>query len=174
MDLSGIVITTDRLKLVPLSEKYAQDIFKELTPEVTTYMFPRSPQKIEETLEYINSQISKIKSGEEMPVVILDKNSGEFLGGGGAHKLSTNTPELGIWIKKSAHGHKFGLEAVVGLKNWIEKNIQFEYIIYPVDRQNIASVKIAEFIGGIVEKEYQKPNASGKMLDLIEYRIYKK
>ena len=173
-DLSQITIYTERLSLVPLSETYAQTICEEFTEEITTYMFPRSPKKIEETLAYIHTMIPKIAKGEELAVVILSKDTGEFLGGGGAHNLTTPTPELGIWIKKSAHGNNFGKEAVQALKQWIDENIPYTYIIYPVDRRNIPSRKIAESLGGIIEKEYQTKNMAGDTLDEIEYRIYKK
>lgn len=172
-DLSDVIILTERLRLIPMSEKYASTIFNEFTKEITTYMFPRSPKKIEETLAYIRSNLPKITRGEELPVVILDKITGEFMGGGGAHKLKTNTPELGIWIKKSAHGHKYGREAVRGLKEWMDKNIPYIYIIYPVDKRNTASRKIAESVGGVIKKEYKQKNMAGNILDEVEYWVYK-
>src|SRR6185437_7906372 len=103
-------------------------IFKEFTPEITTYMFPSSPKEISETQAYIDSMQPKLQTGEEFPVVILHKTTGEFLGGAGIHKLHTKTPELGIWIKKSAHGNKYGQEAVAGLKKWIDDTISYHYI----------------------------------------------
>ncbi len=172
MDFSRVLINTDRLKLIPTSPKYAFDIFKEFTDEITTYMYPKPAEKIEDTLNFINTSISKMENGEEVQVVILDKETGEFLGHGGIAKLKTKTPELGIWIKKSAHGHKYGKEAVKGLKDWIDKKIDYKYIIYPVDKRNIGSRKIAEFLGGVIEDEYKKENMSGNILDEVEYRIY--
>ena len=174
MDLTNTVITTERLKLVALSEKYAEDIFKEFTPEITHYMFPKSPDKIEETLDYIRGALPKIQKGEELPVVILQKDTGEFLGAGGVHKIATSKPELGIWIKKSAHGNTYGREAVTGLKKWIDEHVDYTYIVYPVDRNNVASRKIAESLGGVVEAEYPKKNGAGIVMDMVEYRIYKK
>ncbi len=173
MDLSKTIITTDRLKLIPLSMEYADIIFKEFTEEITTYMFPRSPKKIAETIEYINSMKPKIKSGEELPVAILNKETGEFLGGGGVHNLKTDTPDFGIWIKKSAHGNKYGREAVTALKEWIDKNIPYTFLKYPVDKRNIPSRKIAESLSGIIKKEYKTTNLSGNILDEVEYWIYK-
>jgi len=173
-DLTKEIIITDRLKLVSLSEKYARDIFENLTDEITTFMNPRSPKDIQETLDYIHAEIPKMQKGEELAVVILEKNTGEFLGGGGAHHLDTDIPELGIWIKKAAHGHGYGKEAVTGLKQWLDEHIAYTYIKYPVDKKNIPSRRIAESLGGVVEDEYKKPNMSGNVLDEVEYRIYRK
>lgn len=171
-DLTKEVIITERLKLVALSEEYVQDIFENLTDEITTYMNPSSPKRIEETQAYIFSQLPKMQRGEELAMVILDKETGEFLGGGGAHNLNSDIPELGIWIKKSAHGHGYGKEAVTALKQWLDEHIVYTYIKYPVDKKNTPSRKIAESLGGVIEDEYKKTNMSGNVLDEVEYRIF--
>ena len=76
-------------------------------------------KEIRETEDFVNSSIQKMKNGEELQVVILNKITGEFLGHGGISKLKSETPELGIWIKKRAHGNKYGREAAKGLKKWM-------------------------------------------------------
>lgn len=171
MDILKTIIKTDRLLLVPISIQYSQDIYREFTPEVTRYMYPRTPEKIEETIEYIQDRTERMKRGEEIVVTILDKYTKEVLGGSGLHHLKTRELEFGIWIKKGAHGNKYGQEAIGGLKNWAEKNFDFDYFIYPADRNNIPSRKIAESLGGKIHKEYQHKSLSGRMLDIVEYRI---
>ncbi len=173
MNLSNVTIITERLKLVPVSEKYAETIFKEFTPEVTTYMFPKSPETINDTLAFIKMAQEQLAKGESLNVSILDFQTGEVIGGGGINHINTNTHELGIWIKKGAHGHKYGREAVRGLKDWADENLKYEYLIYLVDRRNVPSRKIAESLGGVVRKEYKKVNQSGTELDEVEYWIHK-
>ncbi len=172
MNLLSVIIESERLKLVPTSDKYAQDIFKEFSDELTVLMYPKPAKKIEETLSFINISRRAMEKGEQLQVVILNKLTNEFIGHGGVSKFNTDTPELGIWIKKSAHGHKYGREAVKSLKEWIDKNKSYKYIIYPVDSRNIPSRKIAESLGGVIEDEYKKKNMAGNMLDEVEYRIY--
>ena len=172
VNLLKVIIETPRLKLVPTSLQYAPEIFKEFTQEITTFMYPKPAKEIKETEAFINTSIKEMENGETLQVVILNKNTGEFFGHGGAKNLKTDTPELGIWIKKGAHGNKYGREAVTGLKQWVDENIKYKYVIYPADRRNIASRKIAESLGGILEDEYPKENASGNILDMVEYRIY--
>lgn len=171
-DLNNVIIESERLKLVPTSEQYAQDIFTEFTDEVTIFMFPKTPEKIDETLAFIRSSQEKMTKGEALEVAILNKATGEFLGHGGVSKLNTDTPELGIWIKKGAQGNKYGREAVTALKEWVDKNRKYRFIVYPVDKRNIPSRKIAESLGGVIEAQYHKPNMAGKILDEVEYRIY--
>lgn len=174
MDLLKVVITTVRLKLVPTAEKYSHDIFKEFTAEITKYMFPKPAARIKETLAFIKTSRKKMASGEEFQVVVLNKDTGEFLGHAGIRGVNTSTPELGVWIKKSAHGNKYGKEAIGGLKKWIDKNINYTHIKYPVERHNVASRKIAEALGGVVKAQYPKTNASGRLLDEVEYHIFPK
>lgn len=173
MDVTQTIILSERLMLVPVSMEFAQVIFENFTREITTYMFPKANETIDDTKNFINSVIRTMQKNEELVIAILDKNTDEFLGVGGIHKIKTKTPEFGIWIKKSAHGNKYGREAVTALKKWADEHIAYDHLIYPVDRKNISSRKIAESLGGKVEKEYKKENMSGKVLDEVEYHIYK-
>ncbi len=173
MNFSKITIITDRLFIVPVSLQYKEEIFKEFTPDVTYFMYPKSPKEIEETEEYIKSSQEKIKEGSDLNLTILKKDTHEFLGGCGLHQLKTKVLKFGIWIKEDAHGNKYGAEAISGLKKWAEDNLDFDYFIYPVDINNIPSRKIAESLGGIVHKEYKQKSLSGRVLDEVEYRIEK-
>lgn len=172
MNLLDVCISTTRLTMRPVSEKYAQYIFTEFTPKITTYMFPKSPDTIAETLKFTSEAHGKMKAGRALHLSIFLTATEEFLGGAGVEKLNTNTPELGIWIKETAHGNHFGKEAVEGLKQWVEKQYSYDHLIYPVDKRNIPSRKIAESLGGIQKKDYQKINGAGNVLQTIEYWIY--
>lgn len=171
-DFSQLHISTPRLELTPISMDYLEIIFSSFTPEITQYMFPKSPTDISETENFINDMLVKTKKGEDICLVILDKKK-QFIGIVGVHEAHTNTPDLGLWLKKSAHGNKYGLEAITALKEWVEKNLEYFYLAYPVDRRNIASKKIPEALGAQVEAEYQKQALSGNILEILEYRIYK-
>ena len=70
-------------------------------------------------------------------------------------KSSVITPEFGIWLKIGAHGKKLGREAIETLALWAVDNIDFEYAIYPVDRANVSSCKIPEYLGGTITPEVE-------------------
>ncbi|PIU35736.1 hypothetical protein COT03_01065 [Candidatus Shapirobacteria bacterium CG07_land_8_20_14_0_80_39_18] len=59
-------IETDRLLLVPISLDFDKDIFREFTKEITVYMFPKPPDKMEETKEFIKSSIEKMEKNEDL------------------------------------------------------------------------------------------------------------
>jgi ribosomal-protein-alanine N-acetyltransferase len=56
--------------------------------------------------------------GEELVCFAILKGTKEFVGTVGLHRVNTATPELGCWVKRPAHGNKYGREAIHGLKKW--------------------------------------------------------
>lgn len=171
MNLLNLEISTNRLLLQPLSMKYKEDVFWEFTLEITTYMYPCPAQDISETEVFIQEVIEDLADGIALGLVILKKESQEFLGCASLHDLTRPKPELGIWLKKTAHGHKYGLEAITALKNWADENLYYQALLYPVDRVNIPSRKIPEALGGKIVREYNKLNMRGKNLNVLEYHI---
>ena len=67
--------------------------------------------------------------------------------------LSFLLSEPGIWLKKDAHGKRYGREAIRIVSNRAVDNLDFDYLVYPVDRDNIPSRKIPESMGGLVFEE---------------------
>jgi [ribosomal protein S5]-alanine N-acetyltransferase len=172
LNLNEVEIKTERLTLRPVTSDYAGIIFKEFTPEITRYMVPPSPKEINETLAFINETTALRKKNLELVVVILGKESEEFLGIAGLHaRNNPKEPEFGIWLKKGAHGSRFGKEAIHGLYQWAKENLAVDAFIYPVDKANIQSKKIPESLGGVIIKEVMAPTMSGGMLDEVIYRI---
>jgi|GEM_PF-126375 len=173
MNLLDVEIITPRLILRPVSRQDRDDIFAEFTPEITTYMVPAPPRSPQDTAAFIEDAIAKLERGTDLNVAILEKQSHTFLGCAGLHSSHLPHPELGIWLKKSAQGQKYGLEAIAGLKAWAEDHLDCEYLVYPVDRNNIASRQIAEALGGTIARVYTRPTQRQTQLQAVEYRIPK-
>lgn len=174
MNLFKVKIKSKRIKLVPTSDIYAQEMHNEFTPEITKYMMPKALENIEETHDYLKTTKSRMEKGDDLILTILKNENNEYLGQCGIHKLKSLTPSFGIWIKKSAHGNNYGKEAIQLAKDWCDKNLNYKYITYPVDKRNIGSRKIAESLNGVIKKDYKTKNESGFMLDEVEYWIYPK
>jgi RimJ/RimL family protein N-acetyltransferase len=172
MNLLNVEIETNRLLLIPIGLEYKEEIFSEFTEEIATYMYPRPAKTIAETELFIKDSRKELKKGINLQLVILEKDFEEFLGCAGLHDIDKE-PQLGIWLKKSAHGNRYGLEAITAIKEWADENLDYEYLIYPVDQENIASRKIPESRGRKIVREYEKLNLSGNILNIVEYRIYK-
>lgn len=176
MDLTKIDFETNRLRLVTQVKNYHEfdkEIFKELNEEITAFLICEPFNILEETKKAVSNRYEKILAGKDISLRVLDKKTEEFLGHATLTEVDTQTPELGIWIKKSAHGSGYGKEAMQGLKEWAEKHLNYDYLLYPVDKRNISSIKIAESLGGVIGRMYDKKFKSGKLLHTIDYKIYK-
>ena len=172
LDFTRVNITSERLLLTTNLKRYSEDIFREFNDDIIQYMLPRPAEKIEETMAFINDSLIGMRGGWNLALTITIRKSGAFLGCCGLHgKGRYRTPELGIWIKKSAHGHKYGREAIQALAFWAYEHLDLDFLIYPVDRANIPSRKIAESLGGQVFEEKQVKTARGGFLDEVKYKI---
>ena len=75
-------------------------------------------------------------------------------------------PELGLWLKESAHGQGFGREVVAALVEWGHATLGKGSFIYPVAVQNTASRRIAENLHGEIIGNRTNPK-----YDSVVYRI---
>jgi RimJ/RimL family protein N-acetyltransferase len=112
------------------------------------------------------ANISKSADLDEIRFVVRIKEKNECLGVVGLEKSQTLTPELGIWLKETAHGQGYGYEAVLSVVNWASASFKFDSFIYPVAIQNTASRRIAEKLGGKIFQERK-----GSKYDSVVYKI---
>jgi RimJ/RimL family protein N-acetyltransferase len=157
--------------MVPVSPVYREDIFREFTDEITVFMAPPTPKDISETDAFIKKARQEMQEGIDATFVITKKDTGEFIGCCGVHKVNTPTPEFGIWTKKSSHGNKYGREAMEAAKKWADEHLQYDYIRYPVAKENTASRKVAESLGGVVARELTGKTGRGTLMEQVEYHI---
>lgn len=170
--LLDTVIESDRLRLTPTTASDADAIFETFTADITRYMFPKPAQQLEETLEFIEKSREATRAGANLQLTISLKASSEFLGCCGLHGYeSVRVPELGVWLKQSAHGHGYGKEAIVALVHWAVEQLDVNGFVYPVDRRNAASRRIPEALGGVVVSAAITEGLGGNRLDVVTYRI---
>lgn len=171
--LLKVRVLTDRLLLQPISKFYEEDIFREFNQEITTYMYPCPAKDISETRSFIEDSIARMKNEKDLQLVILNRETKEFLGCASIHKINRKNPEFGIWLKRSAHSNGYGLETIAALKEWADNNLDYKQLIYPVDKANIPSRRIPEKLDGKIIREFDLENLSGRVLNIIEFAIIK-
>ncbi len=171
MDLSQVYIDTERLSLVPITIRYAKLIFDEYREPVTAYMNHGAPESLEILEARIKEREIEMKKGIMLFMAVLLKESGEFLGCFALEDLDQQHPEMGGWLKQSAHGNRYGQEAAATLKKWAEANLEYGHIVWPCAAMNVSSRKVAESLGGTVQREYEKTTASGNVWPYVEYWI---
>lgn len=169
-------LESKRLLLKKVDVSYAQEILATFDRKITRYMYPKADETMEEVIAFIEMTDNGIKSKTSYHYAIVAKETGEFLGVCGYEGVGKPILELGIWVKESAHHQKYGLEAVQCLYDYAEEYNEYESFVYPVDRRNIGSRRIAEALGGVCDKEiidYRK-NGNGEDLEMITYHIARK
>ena len=168
--LTSLQLEGERVVLRSVQEGDAADIFAEFTATITRYMYPKPAETIDDSLAFIAKSQAGMR--DHTDVVLAITRDREFLGCCGLHLTQgARTPELGVWLKQAAHGNGYGREAIAVLAAWAVANLDFDYAIYPVDRANIPSRKIAESLGGFVFEEKKMPAMTGNILDSVVYQI---
>lgn len=173
MDYTNLIIKTKRLSLEAITFDHVDVIFKHFTKDITEFMYPQPSGNKKDTMNFIESSLKTMKAGTNIQQVIIHSHTREFLGAVGLHHTDSKFPELGIWLKKGAQGCRYGYEAISGLIEYAREHLDFDYLKYPVDKDNIPSRKIPERHNAEIELEYTMKNPAGKELNIIEYRIYK-
>jgi [ribosomal protein S5]-alanine N-acetyltransferase len=167
----NIDITGARIILRPVSMEYKENICREFTTGVTKYM-PFTPTgDITLTEDFIRNSILELQHNASLQLCIFLRNNDEFIGCcGGLHHINTRAIEIGLWLKKSVHGKGYGTETVEALSGWADKQFDFDYLLYPVDKENLASKRIPEKLGFTAARSYIKRKSDTENLDIIEYR----
>ncbi len=164
-------ILTERLKLVPVNENYKFDIWNESTPEVTEFLPFDRASTVEGTQGFIDFAQMQLRDGKEMAMMILDKDSAEFLGCCGLHDITDTSACLGIWLKASAHGKGYGTESVKGLVDFGQSQMGLQYLSYNVEEENGDSIHIAEKLGFSFFRHFKEPKGDVKIRNMIEMRM---
>lgn len=167
---SPIIIHSSRLTLQPVSNEFKLDICGEFTLEITRYMPFTPTNDIKETEDFIAHAADELINGKAIHFCILKTGMSEFMGCGALDHIDSGAVEIGLWLKKSVHGNGYGTETVKALMDFAEQNIDFDYLFYPVDKNNHASRRIPEKLGFFVAASYEKKKNETDILHVVEYR----
>ncbi len=159
----------EEIKLETMSPKYREDIFTEFNEDIIRYLLvEQTPEKIEETDAFISRAMSQMKDGVDLVWVIIAND--EFCGCCGIHNIPSRTPHFGIWIKTNKQGQGIGFQVTKAVMEWAIKTLDVDYVKYPVDQDNIPSVRLIQKLTPTVYDRYLL--RKGKELLVNEYRLY--
>ena len=150
-----IVIQSLRLQLTQFQITDAEEVFACITPSIARFMRWEPPS----WSEYLArcEERSRAPDLNTFSFVIRRRDSNECLGMTAVEACHTESPELGLWMKESAHGQGFGREVVAAVAAWAHKTLGKESFIYPVAVQNTASRRIAEGLHGEIIENRTNP-----------------
>jgi RimJ/RimL family protein N-acetyltransferase len=159
-----IVIQSPRLQLSQFQMTDAQDVFACITPAISKFM-PWEPPSWN---EYVARCEKRVQAPEPNNFTFVNRrlDNKECLGLASLEDADAASPEVGLWLKESAHGQGFGREVMAALVEWGHETFGKEGFIYPVAVQNIASRRIAESLHGKIIGDRTNPK-----YDSVVYRI---
>ena len=150
-----IVIQSPRLQLSQFQMADAPEVFGYITPAISRFM----PWEPPSWSEYVTRCEKRVQAPEpdKFSFVIRRLDNRECLGMASFEDADSASPELGLWLKESAHGQGFGREVVAALVQWGHATLGKKSFIYPVAVQNIASRRIAESLHGEIISSRTNP-----------------
>src|ERR1700739_218770 len=159
-----IVIQSPRLQLSQFQMRAKQWGFGGIPPPIAKFM----PWEPPSWSEYVTRCEKRVQAPEpnKFSFVIRRLDNRECLGMASLEDADSASPELGLWLKESAHGQGFGREVVAALVEGGHATLGKRSFIYPVAIQNIGSRRIAENLHGEIIG-----NRTNSKYDSVVYRI---
>ena len=137
------MLETPRLTIRPYSHAFLEEYNAEFTDEITKYQFPDSFPDIDTANAVMSDFVRQMEHGQMLELVILS-HSGEFLGSMEVFGLTEKTPELGLWLKRSAQGNGYAYEALKALVDYLNATGKYQSYLYEVDARNAPSIHLVE------------------------------
>lgn len=161
---SELTIENVNLKLTPIDVSNISDIIEHNTGNVREFFIPFESK--EEVNKWIIEQQEKMKIGEKIELVIVDKKSSEFIGMVSLDNLLNNTKiEPRLWIAPRYQNKGYGKQSLKLLIDWYKSENTNKTIHYIADINNRISQKLALSLGFVFQRQYIDEYGD----DLIEF-----
>lgn len=151
------ILQSKRLVLDYFKSSDAAEGYASITPSLTRFMAWDAPESEQVFATVWQNWLNNMTDHKEYIFVIRHIERHEFIGLCGLHRLHDEIPEVGIWIRETAHGHHYGHEAVRSIAAYAFNTLGIKVLSYPVAEENWASRKIAERLGGKISSHLDKP-----------------
>lgn len=165
-------MTKARISIVPFDMKYLDDYYNGFNMEITKYQWPDPFHHIEDARALLAGFLNEMQTGETLFYSVLSKE-GAFIGSVEVHGLSSDCPELGVWIIESEQNKGYAYEALNTVLNYVCSTHHKTEFYYEADIRNIGSLKLLQKLGDkyeVIKQELEEVvTESGKELKLQGY-----
>ncbi len=178
-------ITTDRLIIRPAQSsdgKILNDAIVESYDDLHQFMewcdhLPSLEESEKYAKEAAQNWIDKNNDEPYLQLVILDKNTSDFIGATSFHHYNWSIPsvETGYWVRKKYSGQGYMREATNAITQYAFKQLKVHRIALTCDPDNIKSKNIAEKLGYTLEgrlKNHRRKPDSKTLGDTLIYAKY--
>lgn len=143
-----------RARIVPMERKHIQGLYEAGKDLQVWSHLSKEIHTVEEMATLVEEALLKKANREEMPFVILDRETNKVVGSTRFLALSEATKSLEIgwtWYNPSVWGTDFNTECKYLLLRYCFETLGLIRVQFKTDNQNIRSQKAIEKIGGIKE-----------------------
>lgn len=168
--MTDFLLQTQRLRIVPFDMRYLEDYTAQFTEEITALQYPDPFPGTEEARAFLSEFLELMDAGEMLELMILTRE-GRFLGSFEVFGWKGDRAEIGLWLRKDAHGQGYGSEALGAVLEELRRQNRFTACLYEADRRNAASIALVRRFGGRETEVNRITTESGKELELITYEI---
>ncbi|MFD2043258.1 GNAT family N-acetyltransferase [Ornithinibacillus salinisoli] len=115
--------------------------------------FAQKKQSVEDTEINIREAHVKFIKREDLRLIIIHKETGEYIASSGLHRIDWDVPkfEIGYWIDSRHSGNGYITEAVEGIMNFAFTELQAKRIEIRCDAKNVRSRAVPERLGFVLE-----------------------
>ncbi|MEH7505107.1 GNAT family N-acetyltransferase [Neobacillus drentensis] len=119
---------------------------------------------------------AKFLTREDLRLHIFNRETGEFIGSSGLHRINWNIPkvEIGYWIDTRYSGKGYITEAAEAITNFAFTELKAKRVEIRCDSKNIRSRAIPERLGYTLEGILKNDEISADRKDLRDTCIYAK
>lgn len=151
-----MVCQSPRLMLRKIEDTDAESLFEILgDPDVMKFSV-RGPDTREDIFKFIHATKKRYERDGVAQWGVILKASGELIGTGGISVQSIegeNEYEIGYRFKKRHWGQGYGSEAAIACRDYALGSLKLERLISIIEKDNVASIRVAKKVGMTLEKE---------------------
>jgi len=150
-------ILTPRLRIVPPASGDGAELNRAIAEsfvELHEWMpWAATMPTVVESEHYVRDAAARYMRREDLPLFLRKRDSGEFVGATGLHRISWAVPriEIGYWCRTSMVGRGYISEAVVALTRFAFGALHAARVEIRTDTTNTRSWRIAERLGFTLE-----------------------
>jgi len=135
----------------------------------------RERPSVAESEEVARQHSAAFVTRADLPMVVLRKDSGMYVGGTGLHRMDWAVPrfEIGYWVRRSCEGQGYVSEAVMALTRFAFATLAAQRVEIHCSHRNERSQRVAERCGYVLEARLRNHGreTTGELRDKLVYAL---
>jgi len=129
---------------------------------------------VPESEEFVRRAHAKFALREDLLLFIYEKDSGEFVGGTGLHRIDWRVPsfDIGYWCRARFQKRGFITESTAGVADFAERELRARRLVITCDAENVRSAAIPRRVGFVHEatlRRDRRHHLSGELRDTLVF-----